>query len=86
MAPGVSSCWRTLRLKVWSPLVEKPVAPNVKIGSRLLRRIEEGETYCMAGHTLRFNTVCRALRAEVSSLGRLDTMVFSQRFPPQLGV
>jgi predicted dehydrogenase len=37
----------------------------------------------MAGHTLRFNTVANALRDALPSLGRLDTISFSQRFPPQ---
>ena len=65
-------------------IIEKPVALNLETGRRLLDRIEQTQTHCLVGHTLRFNTVCRALRNEIPTLGRLDTMIFSQRFPPQL--
>jgi myo-inositol 2-dehydrogenase/D-chiro-inositol 1-dehydrogenase len=33
---------------------------------------------------LRFNTACNAVRDRVPSLGRLDSVVITQRFPPQL--
>ncbi len=65
-------------------LVEKPVALDLASGRRILSAIEEAGVYCMAGHTLRFNAVCRRLRQEVGSLGRIDSLVLSQRFPPQL--
>lgn len=65
-------------------LVEKPVAANLASGRRILARIEASGVYCMAGHTLRFNRVVNRLRELTSSLGRIDSLVFSQRFPPQL--
>lgn len=65
-------------------LVEKPVAHDVDSGRRILERIQATNAFCMAGQTLRFNTVANALRERVHELGRLDSMIFSQRFPPQL--
>jgi predicted dehydrogenase len=64
-------------------LVEKPVAPTLDAGLPMLAAIEKSGLYCLAGHTLRFNSAVEALRRELPSLGRLDSMVFTQRFPPQ---
>ena len=65
-------------------IVEKPVAPSLDAGRPLLAAIEKSGLYCLAGHTLRFNSAVEALRRALPSLGRLDSMLFSQRFPPQL--
>jgi predicted dehydrogenase len=65
-------------------IVEKPVAPSLDAGLPLLDAIEKSGAYCVAGHTLRFNAAVEALRRELPSLGRLDSFLFSQRFPPQL--
>jgi predicted dehydrogenase len=65
-------------------LVEKPVAHDLAAGTRMLQAIENAGIYCMAGHTLRFNTVANAMRERIDELGRVDTLVLSQRFPPQL--
>lgn len=65
-------------------LIEKPVAVDLETAARIANRIRQAGLYCMAGHTLRYNTVVNELRARVNSLGRLDTLMFSQRFPPQL--
>ena len=65
-------------------LVEKPVARDLADGRRMAAVLAETGTYCLAGHTLRFNAVVELLAREVSSLGRLDSLVLSQRFPPQL--
>ncbi len=67
-------------------LIEKPVAPDPAAGERIAETIEAAGIYCMAGHTLRFNTVCQRLRELLPELGRLDSLVFSQRFPPQLSI
>jgi predicted dehydrogenase len=67
-------------------LVEKPVAPDLATGLRILGVIESASAYCTVGHTLRFNEVVGRLRDLVPTLGRLDSMVFSQRFPPQLAL
>jgi len=64
-------------------LVEKPVAPDPATGLRILQAIEQAGIYCMAGHTLRFNRVVETLREAIPSLGRIDSVIFSQRFPPQ---
>jgi predicted dehydrogenase len=65
-------------------LVEKPVAPDPSTGARILRAIESAGVYCMAGHTLRFNGVIARFREMIPSLGRIDSLIFSQRFPAQL--
>ncbi|MFQ5477142.1 MAG: Gfo/Idh/MocA family protein [Candidatus Binatia bacterium] len=64
-------------------LVEKPVAPDLESGRRILEVQRRKKGWCMAGQTLRFNSVCRAIRDSVPRVGRLDSLVFSQRFPPQ---
>ena len=64
-------------------LIEKPVARDLDSGYRLLEAIRRCGIYCMAGHTLRFNAVVCAMQARVANLGRVDSLVFSQRFPPQ---
>lgn len=65
-------------------LVEKPVAHDLASGKRILAAVEANNAFCMAGQTLRFNTVANALRTHAPELGRLDSLIFSQRFPPQL--
>ncbi len=65
-------------------IVEKPVAPSLEEGLAMLAAIESAGAWCMAGHTLRFNAAVEALRRELPTLGRLDSFLFSQRFPPQL--
>lgn len=65
-------------------LVEKPAAPTLDQGLAMLEAIESAGAYCMVGHTLRLNSAVEALRRELPSLGRLDSFLFSQRFPPVL--
>ena len=65
-------------------IVEKPVAVDLAAGRRILRAVEGSSVHCLAGHTLRFNPVCLAVRDHVKSLGRIDSIVLTQRFAPQL--
>jgi predicted dehydrogenase len=65
-------------------LIEKPVAPDLAAGRKMLELIEAAGVHVVAGHTLRMNAVCRALREAVPELGRIDTVLLSQRFPPAL--
>jgi predicted dehydrogenase len=65
-------------------VVEKPVAFDLAAGRELLSILQSHATYCMAAQTLRMNAVVGELRSRVSELGRLDSLIFSQRFPPQL--
>ncbi|MFN2426348.1 MAG: Gfo/Idh/MocA family protein [Candidatus Binatia bacterium] len=64
-------------------ILEKPVAPTLNDGLAMLPMLETAGVYCLAGHTLRFNSAVEALRRELPTLGRLDSLLFSQRFPPQ---
>ena len=65
-------------------LIEKPVARDLAEGLHLLDLIESSGAYCMAGQTLRLNAVVEEMSRIVGKLGRLDSLIFSQRFPPQL--
>ncbi|HYC56464.1 MAG TPA: Gfo/Idh/MocA family oxidoreductase [Candidatus Binatia bacterium] len=67
-------------------LIEKPVAADLDAGRTILGALEASGTYCLAGHTLRLNAAVAALRRELPSLGRIDSFLFSQRFPPQLSI
>lgn len=64
-------------------LIEKPVAPDLAAGLRMLAEIDRNGVYCAAGQTLRLNTVSREILRRVGELGRLDSLILSQRFPPQ---
>jgi predicted dehydrogenase len=64
-------------------LVEKPVAPDAATGGRIRDTLDAASAYCLAGHTLRFNTVVNRIRDQLPLLGRIDSIVMSQRFPPQ---
>ncbi|MFP6626011.1 MAG: Gfo/Idh/MocA family oxidoreductase [Deltaproteobacteria bacterium] len=64
-------------------LIEKPVAPDLASGRAMLADIQAAGVYCMAAQTLRFNSVCLAMKDLVPALGRIDSLVLSQRFPPQ---
>ena len=64
-------------------IVEKPVSPTLEGGRAMLATIEKSGVYCLAAHTLRFNAAVEGLRRELPSLGRLDSLMFTQRFPPQ---
>ncbi|MFT5040498.1 MAG: putative dehydrogenase [Hyphomicrobiaceae bacterium] len=65
-------------------LVEKPIAPNLEAGLAVLKLVEDASLYAVAGHTLRMNSLCLAMREAARGLGRIDTIIFSQRFPPAL--
>jgi predicted dehydrogenase len=65
-------------------LIEKPVAFDLASGIEIAAALARTGTYCMAGHTLRLNTVVREIASRIVELGRIDSMLFSQRFPPQL--
>jgi predicted dehydrogenase len=67
-------------------LVEKPVAPDAQTGGRILAGLDAAGVYCLAGHTLRFNTVVNAIRDALPRLGRIDSIVMSQRFAPQMQI
>jgi len=67
-------------------LIEKPVAANLTDGRRIRAAIARRPTYCLAGHTLRLNAAVAAVRAALPALGRIDSWLFSQRFPPQLSI
>jgi predicted dehydrogenase len=80
LLPGLVSLAAAERKRI---VVEKPVATTVEAGLAMLACIEDSGVYCIPGHTLRFNTAVVHLESEIASLGRLDSLLFTQRFPPQ---
>ena len=64
-------------------LVEKPVALDAASGGRILDVLESSGVYCLAGHTLRFNRAVNGVRERIGELGRIDSVVLTQRFAPQ---
>jgi len=63
-------------------LIEKPLAVSVAEAKRIRGRIAASGVRCMVAHTLRFNTVVRALKAQIAHIAPLHTVSLSQRFEP----
>ncbi len=60
-------------------LVEKPLATEVAAGRAMLRACRAAGVPLTVGHTLRCNSVVRALKREVGRIGRLHLVAASQR-------
>lgn len=63
-------------------LLEKPAAPSLAVGRKLLAILREHLTPVMVAQTLRYNGVVRALAAARESVGPLRSLTFTQRFEP----
>ncbi len=63
-------------------LIEKPLAPTVAECRTIAEAVARAGVTAMVGHTLRFNSVVRALHAALPSIGALHAVVLSQRFEP----
>jgi predicted dehydrogenase len=63
-------------------LIEKPLAVNLAEARRIRDLVVAHGVRCMVAHTLRFNTVVRALRTHLSEITPLQTVSLSQRFEP----
>src|SRR5262249_37252305 len=63
-------------------LIEKPLATNGADATFIVRRLRATGIPCLMAHTLRWNTVVRALRAHLADLGPLRALVVNQRFEP----
>ncbi len=63
-------------------LVEKPLATTGDDAAAIVRRIRAAGLPCLMAHTLRWNTVVRALRARLPELGPLRALAVNQRFEP----
>ncbi len=63
-------------------LLEKPFAISVAEGQRLCAEITARGVRCMVAHTLRFNSVVRALKAHIPQIAPLHSLYISQRFEP----
>jgi len=63
-------------------LIEKPLAVSVAEARRIRDCIAASGVRCMVAHTLRFNTVVQALKANISHIAPLHTLYLSQRFEP----
>ncbi|HSD11467.1 MAG TPA: Gfo/Idh/MocA family oxidoreductase [Candidatus Binatia bacterium] len=65
-------------------LVEKPLAPTVTAALEIRRAVGAAGVPCMVAHTLRFNSVVRAVRNDLGKLGALHQLSLTQRFEPSL--
>ncbi len=63
-------------------LVEKPLAPDARRGRDALEVARRAGIPAMVAQTLRFNSVVRALRELVPTLGQLHLVAINQRFEP----
>jgi len=63
-------------------LLEKPFALSVAEGRRLCAEITASGVRCMVAHTLRFNSVVRALKTSLPQIAPLHSLYISQRFEP----
>jgi len=63
-------------------LIEKPLAPTGAAARDVARSIRASGIPCLMAHTLRWNTVVRALRDRLPDLGPLRALHLNQRFEP----
>jgi len=63
-------------------LIEKPLATSVAEARRIRDCVATSGVRCMVAHTLRFNTVVQAIKAQISHIAPLHTIYLSQRFEP----
>jgi predicted dehydrogenase len=63
-------------------LIEKPFAISVHEARRIRTSIAQSGVRCMVAHTLRFNSVVKALKAHIPHIAPLHSLYLSQRFEP----
>jgi predicted dehydrogenase len=63
-------------------LIEKPLAVSMAEAQRIRDSIAASSVRCMVAHTLRFNTIVQAIKAQISHIAPLHTIYLSQRFEP----
>jgi predicted dehydrogenase len=63
-------------------LLEKPAAPNLRVGGEMVRILRARPFPVMVAQTLRYNAVVRALKARLPEIGALHAITLSQRFEP----
>ena len=63
-------------------LVEKPLACNTREAINIVEAIARSNGFLMVNHTLRFNSVVRALEERLAQLGPIHTMSINQRLEP----
>jgi myo-inositol 2-dehydrogenase/D-chiro-inositol 1-dehydrogenase len=80
---NVAICTAAVRARK-AILVEKPLAPGVAAGLEIRRAVEAAGVPCMVAHTLRFNSVIRAVRDALARIGTLHQLSLTQRFEPSL--
>lgn len=63
-------------------LFEKPAAVSVAHARAMLAQLERAGVPAMVAQTLRYNSVVRAVRAQITSIGLVHALRLSQRFEP----
>jgi predicted dehydrogenase len=63
-------------------LIEKPLGPSGAAALDIARLLRAAGLPCLMAHTLRWNTVVRAVRERLPALGPLRALIVNQRFEP----
>lgn len=63
-------------------LVEKPLARNTREAINIIEAVSRTAGWLMVAHTLRFNTVVRAIEHHLDEVGHIHTLSMSQRLEP----
>ncbi len=63
-------------------LIEKPLAPTVEAGRRIVEAVRAAGVHAMVAQTLRFDATVAAVRATLPLIGRVHAITLSQRFEP----
>jgi predicted dehydrogenase len=63
-------------------LIEKPLATSGDAAVDIVRRVRAAGIPCLMAHTLRWNTVVRAVRDRLADVAPVHALVVNQRFEP----
>jgi predicted dehydrogenase len=63
-------------------LIEKPLAPTVDDGRRIVAAVRAAGVHAMVAQTLRFDATVAAVRQALPAIGRVHAITLSQRFEP----
>ncbi len=63
-------------------LIEKPLATSGDAAVDVVRRVRAAGIPCLMAHTLRWNTVVRAVRDRLADVAPVHALVVNQRFEP----
>jgi predicted dehydrogenase len=77
--PAIAAAAATARKPL---LIEKPLAPTAAGARAIVRTIRDAGIPVLMAHTLRWNTVARAICESLPALGPIHALYLNQRFEP----